>query len=259
MVKPVRAAHGDRLTRVHGSRFRRPRLGYSTSAEPVATSWRRRTTCSVTGPACEATPGPGAGLADGRAESVGRVAAAGYLLLATVCPAPELAVRSQRHTAGRSSAPRTSRGPEHSLLGEFDGRVKYGRLPAARRVARRCGLQGEASARTGSVRRCGWRMIRLVWADLHRPAETAARIAGCSAWPPDPRRTPARLPMRGTEPRPALRGWPHEPPLPTENWRLPREVHRGKRQFLGITWETAAAHPTLRRAPARSSPGPRPR
>ncbi|GAB2861341.1 hypothetical protein GCM10027026_08900 [Myroides odoratimimus subsp. xuanwuensis] len=65
--------------------------------------------------------------------------------------------------------------PEHGLLAEFDGRVKYGRFLR----------QGETAAdavvrekvREDRIREAtGWLMIRLIWADLYRPEATAARI-----------------------------------------------------------------------------------
>ncbi len=67
--------------------------------------------------------------------------------------------------------------PEHGLLGEFDGRVKYGRL------LRPGEEPGDAvfreKRREDELRRLtGFAMVRLVWADLHRPRETAARIRG---------------------------------------------------------------------------------
>lgn len=65
--------------------------------------------------------------------------------------------------------------PEHGLLGEFDGRAKYGRLlhpgqsPADAVFAekRREDLLREA---TGSM------MVRLIWSDLDRPRVTAQRV-----------------------------------------------------------------------------------
>lgn len=65
--------------------------------------------------------------------------------------------------------------PEHQLVGEFDGKVKYGRLlkagetpgDAVFREKRREDLIREALR---------WEMVRLIWADLYRGAETAARI-----------------------------------------------------------------------------------
>ena len=65
--------------------------------------------------------------------------------------------------------------PEHGLLGEFDGRVKYGRLLRPGQDAgdvvfaekRREDLLREAS---------GHRMVRLIWSDLGRPRLTADRV-----------------------------------------------------------------------------------
>jgi hypothetical protein len=64
---------------------------------------------------------------------------------------------------------------EHRLLGEFDGRVKYGRL------LRPGEEPGDAvfreKRREDELRRLtDFSMVRLTWADLYRGAETAARI-----------------------------------------------------------------------------------
>jgi hypothetical protein len=66
--------------------------------------------------------------------------------------------------------------PEHRLLGEFDGKIKYGRY------LRPGELPGDAVFREKrrEDRLCeqlGWRMVRVVWADLYRAPETAARIS----------------------------------------------------------------------------------
>jgi hypothetical protein len=65
--------------------------------------------------------------------------------------------------------------PQHQLFGEFDGKVKYLRH-----------LRGEETPGDAVFRekrreqllceQLGWRMVRLVWADLYSPAPTAARI-----------------------------------------------------------------------------------
>jgi hypothetical protein len=65
--------------------------------------------------------------------------------------------------------------PSYGLLGEFDGRVKYGRLLQPGMEA------GDAvfaeKRREDLIREVtGMRMIRLVWEDLQRPRATAARI-----------------------------------------------------------------------------------
>lgn len=65
--------------------------------------------------------------------------------------------------------------PEYGLLGEFDGKVKYGTLLGP----------GETSAdavfrekqREDRIRELtGWLMVRLVWSDLYEPRRTAERI-----------------------------------------------------------------------------------
>jgi len=65
--------------------------------------------------------------------------------------------------------------PEHGLLGEFDGKVKYGRLLRPGEDA------GDAvfreKVREDRLREAtGWGMVRLVWADLATPEATAARV-----------------------------------------------------------------------------------
>jgi hypothetical protein len=66
--------------------------------------------------------------------------------------------------------------PKHRVVGEFDGKVKYGRLlrpgedpaDAVFREKRREDLIREALVT--------WAMIRFIWADLYRGAATAARV-----------------------------------------------------------------------------------
>ena len=65
--------------------------------------------------------------------------------------------------------------PEHKLLGEFDGRMKYGRY-------RRPGETPEDALWREKLREdrlrelTGWGMIRFIWADLGTPRTTAARV-----------------------------------------------------------------------------------
>ena len=64
--------------------------------------------------------------------------------------------------------------PEFGLLGEFDGKIKYGRLlkkgeTASDAVVR----EKEREDRIREITR--WLMIRYVWRDLYRPEATAAR------------------------------------------------------------------------------------
>lgn len=65
--------------------------------------------------------------------------------------------------------------PDHGVLGEFDGRIKYGRLL-------RPGQSPQDAVFAEKVREdrlreaTDWRMIRLVWDDLRDPATTGSRI-----------------------------------------------------------------------------------
>jgi hypothetical protein len=65
--------------------------------------------------------------------------------------------------------------PEHGLLGEFDGKVKYGRLLAPGEDP--TDVVFREKRREDRLREVtGYRVIRLTWADLSRGAETAGRI-----------------------------------------------------------------------------------
>ena len=112
-------------------------------------------------------------LADALPESVGE-SRSRWLFFAQGLPNPEL----QYHVydgQGRLVGITDFGWPEHKLLGEFDGKVKYGRLlrpgeqpqDAVFREKRREDLLCETT---------GWRMVRLIWADLYVPDVTAARI-----------------------------------------------------------------------------------
>jgi hypothetical protein len=65
--------------------------------------------------------------------------------------------------------------PEHSLLGEFDGMAKYGRL---RKKGETPGQAVEREKRREDRLReeTGWLMVRVIWPQLFSPAATAARI-----------------------------------------------------------------------------------
>jgi very-short-patch-repair endonuclease len=113
-------------------------------------------------------------LADGRAESVGE-SRARFLFYSQHLPAPELqyaVVDRFGHLVGRTDFA----WPEHRLLGEFDGKVKY------ERFLRDGERPGDAVFREKlrEERLCevtGWQMVRLVWADLYDARGTAARIS----------------------------------------------------------------------------------
>jgi hypothetical protein len=112
-------------------------------------------------------------LADGRAESVGE-SRTRYLFWSRRLPAPDLQ-HDVRDGSGRLVGTADFAWPEHRLLGEFDGKVKYQRYlrdgespgDAVFREKRREDLLCELT---------GWRMIRFVWADLYDAAHTADRL-----------------------------------------------------------------------------------
>lgn len=111
--------------------------------------------------------------ADGRAESVGE-SRSRWLCYKHGLPAPELQFEVyDRH--GRLIGVTDMAWPDHKLLGEFDGKVKYGRL------LREGEKPGDAvfreKVREDALREATrYAMVRLIWADLYRDAETAARI-----------------------------------------------------------------------------------
>jgi hypothetical protein len=111
-------------------------------------------------------------LADGRSESVGETRSR-YLFWSQHLPMPELQFEvwdGQRLVGVADFA-----WPEHRLLGEFDGRVKYGRL------LRDGEDPGDAvfreKKREDLLRRVtGWSMIRITWEDLYHGPRTAAAV-----------------------------------------------------------------------------------
>jgi hypothetical protein len=111
--------------------------------------------------------------ADGRAESVGE-SRARYLCYTHGLPAPDLQFRVYDEHGGLAGITDMA-WVEHRLLGEFDGKVKYGRL------LRPGEEPGDAvfreKRREDELRRLtDFSMVRITWADLYRSAETAARI-----------------------------------------------------------------------------------
>lgn len=113
------------------------------------------------------------GLADGRCESAGESLSL-HLIWRQHLPKPELQVVI-RDRSGRVVARVDFAWPALGVFIEFDGKEKYHRyrrpgetieqavLREKRREELICGLTG-------------WRCIRIVWADLHHPERTAARI-----------------------------------------------------------------------------------
>lgn len=110
---------------------------------------------------------------DGRAASVGETRST-YLIWRQGLPRPDLQHRVlDEH--GRLVAETDFAWHERKTFGEFDGRQKYGRL------LRDGEEPGDAvfreKQREDRIRELtGYRFVRLVWADLDRPVETAERI-----------------------------------------------------------------------------------
>ena len=114
-------------------------------------------------------------LADGRSGSVGE-SRARFLFWARGIPAPEL--QYEVFDGGRLVGITDFMwrlGPGRGLLGEFDGKVKYGRYLRPGESA------GDAvfreKRREDELRRVtGWPMLRLTWSDLEAPERTAALV-----------------------------------------------------------------------------------
>ena len=108
---------------------------------------------------------------DDRSPSVSR--AHGSFVGPSSCPAP-IPNYAIHDAHGREIARVDLAWPTLGVFLEFDGRVKYG---AQARGRERDGLRApREGTRVAHLRGTGWRCIRLVWADLYRPDETAARI-----------------------------------------------------------------------------------
>ncbi|SDU85612.1 Transcriptional regulator, AbiEi antitoxin, Type IV TA system [Microlunatus sagamiharensis] len=113
-----------------------------------------------------------AAFADGRSESVGE-SLSRVLLAERAVPAPELQlpVLDGRHLVARVDFA----WPDAGVVGEFDGKVKYGRLLAegddVREVVHREKLREDA------LRDLGWQVVRWTWPDLARPEVVVDRLA----------------------------------------------------------------------------------
>lgn len=110
--------------------------------------------------------------ADGLSESVGE-SRSRVLLHRLALPAPDLQVRVLRPDG--SAIGRCDFGwQRHRTLGEFDGRIKYGRLL---RPGQDPGdVVFAEKRREDDLREHRWEVTRWTWADLDRPSVIAARI-----------------------------------------------------------------------------------
>ncbi|MCD4525944.1 hypothetical protein [Nocardioides sp. cx-173] len=111
-------------------------------------------------------------LADGRLESVGESRFL-YLLWRAGLPRPVL--QWPVWDGDRLVGIVDFAWPEHGLMAEFDGFVKYGRL--LKPGASAADVVFAEKQREDELRELtGFRMIRPVWSDLDRPAQTEARV-----------------------------------------------------------------------------------
>lgn len=78
------------------------------------------------------------------------------------------------HPDGRSAGRVDFAWPEHGVFVEFDGNIKYTDLLDGETLEE--ALLREKRRQETICELTGWRVIRLTWADLSRPAATAARI-----------------------------------------------------------------------------------
>jgi len=110
--------------------------------------------------------------ADGRSESVGESRSRVVLQRWKLPPsALQFAIRSE----GGLLVARTDFAWETDrLVGEFDGRIKYGRLLRPGQDPGDAVL--EEKLREDAIRDEGWNVVRWVWADLRRPDRLAARV-----------------------------------------------------------------------------------
>lgn len=112
-------------------------------------------------------------LVDGRAESVGETRVR-YLCWCQHLPAP-IPNYPIRDRNGREIFRVDLAWPELGLFLEFDGKEKYHRLRRPGETIEDTVLR-EKQRESTICELTGWRCIRIVWADLYRPVQTAARI-----------------------------------------------------------------------------------
>ena len=116
--------------------------------------------------------------ADPRSESVGETLSR-RLIRKMGLPRPELQFKIF-HPDGRLAGRTDFAWPEHRLLGEFDGLAKYLRHRREGESIEQCVMREKA--REDLLRELtGWRLVRLVWADLDLPQHTARRIRAAMA------------------------------------------------------------------------------
>jgi hypothetical protein len=109
--------------------------------------------------------------ADGRSESVGESRSRVVLHRHGV---PPTGLQHRIVVAGQEIARTDFVWEDDGLVGEFDGRIKYGRLLRPGEKAE--DVIYREKLREDSVREAGWGVVRWTWSDLQRPALLADRV-----------------------------------------------------------------------------------
>jgi hypothetical protein len=111
-------------------------------------------------------------LMDGRSESAGEsVSRVRIVSDGLPAPEPQLVIRSPSGTF----VARVDFGwEEQQTVGEFDGKVKYGRLlKPGQRIE---DLVAKEKGREDAIRDLGWKVVRWIWEDLYRPGVLCDRL-----------------------------------------------------------------------------------
>jgi hypothetical protein len=111
-------------------------------------------------------------LMDGRSESAGEsVSRVRIISDGLPAPEPQLVIRSPDGTF----VARVDFGwKEQQTVGEFDGKIKYGRLlKPGHRIE---DVVAKEKEREDAIRDLGWKVVRWIWADLYRPGVLRDRL-----------------------------------------------------------------------------------
>ena len=111
-------------------------------------------------------------LMDGRSESVGE-SVSRVRIISDGLPVPELQL-DIRTPDGAFVARVDFCWKEERTVGEFDGKIKYGRL--LRPGQRIEDVVYEEKKREDAIRDLGWKVVRWLWEDLYRPAVLRDRL-----------------------------------------------------------------------------------
>jgi hypothetical protein len=117
--------------------------------------------------------------ADGRSESVGETRSR-VLMARLGLPTPDLQVEL-REGSGRFVGRCDFAWADDRTVGEFDGRIKYGRL--LRPGTSAADAVYAEKLREDAIRDLGWKVARWTWSDLDRPTLLAERLRRAFARP----------------------------------------------------------------------------